>query len=801
MIKIMKLKSLLFSALAVVALAAGCQKEGGLDGDPSIKLDKKTVTIQKGSESVTVNVTSNRAWKLEMSASDKEWAHTSVTEGEASAKPVPVTINCDENTGRERSASIKFTTGSVSTTLTITQEGAVSTNYASCNSLTTLAEGTVIPEGTFIKVQVISNYDLNNLTSKRTVYVQDVLADQKGKPGTGVQFYFGAAPTVTEGDATRNLKCGDIIELEVSGFKRSVKYGAVQLDANSKTPQPVLLTSAEEADELVPVEISINDLLNGTYENQYVKIKESVQVADADLSKNWADPEGNSHLSINMETADGKSFVVFNSKYSTLKDTKVAQGSGQICGIASINNGTYQLIFAKATDADALTGERFEAQTSALTVDQALAAGNGNASVSGRVIAACTEGVVINDGTANNLYVYNTDAKNNPFAFKIGDIVTAVGTLVTYGNVVELKAEPATVAVSDAAIAETPAQETIAITSENISTWVPEPAGSAKVSFKGKLTISGSYINVVIDGTTVQGSVKTSGDLSAFNGKYVSCEGYWIGTTSKYFTIVETKVEEDASDRLSVSTKDLNVAANATSASFDIASTVAWTVTSKTEGVTVDPTSGNGDATITLTFAENTSAQPKVSTIEVSSDLGTETITLTQKAYVPAGAMAELTNEEIVAAYNAKIAESGFKAGYQEVTVESKSGIWTGFCNVGTSKGALSTTYMQFNTKNGQHVQSPVFEKEIAKIELELAQSTYTGCQICVVPSSLELPASAGYNDTQYSKAYASSVPVVDGGEQTVTIDIPAETVIKDFKLIAKGKAGYINSIKVYFKE
>ena len=78
MIKIMKLKSLLFSALAVVALAAGCQKEGGLDGDPSIKLDKKTVTIKKGSESVTVNVTSNRAWKLEMSDSDKEWAHTSV---------------------------------------------------------------------------------------------------------------------------------------------------------------------------------------------------------------------------------------------------------------------------------------------------------------------------------------------------------------------------------------------------------------------------------------------------------------------------------------------------------------------------------------------------------------------------------------------------------------------------------------------------------------------------------------------------------------------------------------------------
>ncbi len=802
MIKIMKLKSLLFSALAVVALAAGCQKEGGLGGDPSIKLDKKTVTIKKGSESVTVKVTSNRDWKLEMSDSDKEWAHTTITKGEASAKPVPVTITCDENTGRERTASIKFTTGSYSTTLKITQEGAVSTNYVSCKSLTTLAAGTPIDENTFIKVQVISNYELNNLSTTKAVYAQDVLAEQKGKPGTGVQIKFASAPTVAVGEVTRNLKCGDIIELEVSGFTPSVYQDAIQLDANGKTPQPVLLTSAEDADELVPVEISIEDFLNGKYENQYVKIKESVQVADTDLSKTWADPAGKSHFSINMETADGKVFVVFTSSYcGQLKNTQVAQGSGQICGIASINNGTYQLIFAKATDADALNGDRFTAQIHVLTVDKALAARNVLASVSGRVIAACAEGVVINDGSANNLYVYNASYKTKPFEFKVGDIVKADGSLTTYCKVAELKVDAEKALTADLAIEETPAQVTTVITPENIATWLPSPAGSAKVSVSGKLVISGSYINLEIDGATIQGSIKTSRDLSEFKGKYVSCTGYWVGTTSNYFTIVETEVTEDASDRLSVSAKELNVAANATTASFDIASTVDWTVTSKTEGVTVDPTSGNGDATITLTFAENTSDQPKVATIEVSSTLGTETITLTQKAYVPAGAMAELTNEEIVAAYKAKIAESGFKAGYQEVTVESKSGIWTGFCNVGTSSGALSTTYMQFNTKNGQHVQSPVFEKEIAKIELELAKSTYTGCQICVVPSSLELPASAGYNDTQYSQAYASSVAVVDGGEQTVTIDIPAETVIKDFKLIAKGKAGYINSIKVYFKE
>ena len=794
----MKLKHLLFSVLALMIAAVGCNKEGGLDGDPSIKLSQKDFSIGKNADAVTVQLTSNRDWTINMTDADKEWAHPSITEGTASAKPVTITITCDENTGRERTAKIKFTTGSATTTLTIVQEGATSTNYVSCKSLTTLANDTVIPDGTFIKVQVISNYELNNLTSTKSVYAQDVLADQKGQPGTGVQFYFASAPKVTDGEDSRNLKCGDIIELEVSGFKRSTKYDAIQLDANGKTPQPVLLTSAEDADELVPAEISIADLLDNKYQSQYVKIKESVQVAASDLTKNWADPEGKSHFSINMETADGKSFVVFNSKYSTLKNTQVAQGSGQICGIASINNGASQLIFAKADDAAGLTGERFEAQTSSLTVDQALAAGNGNALVSGRVIAACSEGVVINDGTANNLYVYNTDAKNNSFAFKIGDIVTAEGTLVTYGNVVELKAEPAKVAGSDAAIAETPAQETIAITSENITTWVPEPNGSAKVSFKGKLTISGSYINVVIDGTTVQGSVKTSGDLSAFNGKYVSCEGYWIGTTSKYFTIVETKVEEDASDRLSVSPKELSVAAAATTASFNISSTVDWKVESKSAGVTVDKTSGNGDATVTLTFAANTSDKEVVYTVEVSSSLGTEIVTLTQKAYVPAGEMAELTNEEIVNT----LKETGVtKTEYGDLDFNSNSGIWkTNVCKQNT------LVYLQFRNNNASYIRSPKFEKNIAKVVVSVNEKITDGRSFVAVPVDTELSTGKDdkgkninyYDAKEYANPYGESSTTTKDKAEDLEIVFNSDT--NEFMLLAKGGACYLNSIKVYFK-
>jgi hypothetical protein len=68
---------------------------------------------------------------------------------------------------------------------------------------------------------------------------------------------------------------------------------------------------------------------------------------------------GGAHTSINMEDANGNKFVVFSSKYATYGTSTVAQGSGIISGISSINNGNLQIIFAQSSDYAGLTGERF----------------------------------------------------------------------------------------------------------------------------------------------------------------------------------------------------------------------------------------------------------------------------------------------------------------------------------------------------------------------------------------------------------------------------------------------------------
>jgi hypothetical protein len=80
-------------------------------------------------------------------------------------------------------------------------------------------------------------------------------------------------------------------------------------------------------------------------------------VAKSDLSKTWV--SGGAHTSINIEDADGNKFVVFSSKYATYGTSTVSQGAGTLKGIASINNGKIQLIFAQNSDYAGLTGTRF----------------------------------------------------------------------------------------------------------------------------------------------------------------------------------------------------------------------------------------------------------------------------------------------------------------------------------------------------------------------------------------------------------------------------------------------------------
>ena len=198
-----------------------------------------------------------------------------------------------------------------------------------------LAKGNGATIGGVIEGVVISNMDLNNLTSKKGLYVQDETG--------ALQFYLAANHEFAFGTKVKI----DLTTATLGSYNGAVQVSGVALDK---------ITVVSTGNTVEAKTVSMADFLANKYEGQYIAL-EGVQVASADLTKTWV--MGGAHTSITMEDANGNSFVVFSSKYASYGTETVAQGAGTLKGISSINNGNMQIIFAQTSDYAGLTGERF----------------------------------------------------------------------------------------------------------------------------------------------------------------------------------------------------------------------------------------------------------------------------------------------------------------------------------------------------------------------------------------------------------------------------------------------------------
>ncbi len=284
-----------------------------------------------------------------------------------------------------------------------------------------LAYGVTLPSGSTIEAVVISDRGLNNLTSKKGMYVQDETA--------GLQFYLGA---------NHEFDFGDKVQIDLSGVSVGAYNGAVQISGLALDK----ITKVSSGNTVQPKTVSIADFLDNKYEGQYVAI-EGVQVASSDLSKTFV--EGGAHTSINIEDVNGNSFVVFSSKYATYGGETVPQGSGTIKGISSISNGNMQIIFAQASDYAGLTGERFEAGSG--EGGEGGEGGNtGGGEVTGARYVKVTEApadwtdgsylIVYENGTTASIFTDGDVAGNFTTATISGDAIAADG-LTEYAVTIE----------------------------------------------------------------------------------------------------------------------------------------------------------------------------------------------------------------------------------------------------------------------------------------------------------------------------------------------------------------------------
>ena len=126
------------------------------------------------------------------------------------------------------------------------------------------------------------------------------------------------------------------------------------------------------------------------------------------------------------------------------------------------------------------------------------------------------------------------------------------------------------------------------------------------------------------------------------DGHQVVSTGYVYSYSTKYsnYNYQVVTIEKVANEKYCLVSPDvLNVAATATSATLTIQANVAWTVTSDNSAFTVSPASGNSDATVTVSFAANTTETAKVAKLTVSSPDAsvTKEIVLTQAGQAAAG--------------------------------------------------------------------------------------------------------------------------------------------------------------------
>ena len=308
----------------------------------SIKLEEAGLVVEAGSEfevaaaggEQAIAFMTNVDYEVVIPEAAASWISVAPETRAMEKKQVTLVIarNLSEE-AREAVVTVKATDGELKAEYKISQKGLVITPIA---DVLALADGAAI-ESAVIKGYVISNYELNNLTSKKGLYVQDNTG--------GLQFYLAA---------NHELAFGTEVIIDLSGSEMGSYNGAVQISGLALDK----ITTVSTGNTVEPKTVTMADFLANKYEGQYIAI-DGVQVASADLSKTWVVDD--KHTSINIEDAEGNKFVVFSSKYASYGAETVAQGSGTIKGISSINNGAMQIIFAQAGDFAGLTGERFTA--------------------------------------------------------------------------------------------------------------------------------------------------------------------------------------------------------------------------------------------------------------------------------------------------------------------------------------------------------------------------------------------------------------------------------------------------------
>lgn len=633
----MRIRTLISGSLALAAMlfAQSCGDKNEPEGLPEINLSKNVIEFQQEASSETIKVASTREWFL---SNCPEWIAVDPKKGK-DPNGMDVTISVLGNTGLDREAALKFSIGYDTKTLTVKQKGTGS------------ATDLVVYHNDFDKTDAVKSED------GWKTYL-DSFDGWKNETGSGLSSIDYAFNGMSARQTSSGASNGTYSDYPGSGknylwFAKENYFQVKNITLPENTVNYVLSFGSER---------NLYQAADNTFKHDeflvYVSNDGQKWVAleyafpNGDKSRRWdlasttfTVPAGTKSLYVYMTASVASAYMVDD------LDLSVAAEAGTV------------IDFSKGIDLGTGGGETPDPGTDyskaeSKTVAEFIAAADKatyyklKGTVSGYNSTYCSFDLTDATGT---IYVYNT-ANKGEWSSKIkdGGTVELAGLYDYYDGKSQhevVKAQilsfiegetPDPSEIKDATVAEFIAAEVSTTQLYRLTGTITEIQNTTY----GNLMLKDATGEVLIYGVKKD---KDAGNTSFSElGAEVGDKLTVVGQRGAYNTTIEMKsgycekLEKDTTTpKFSVTTETLTAKAADKSVSFDVRGNVKWTVASDNAAYKVSPESGDGNGTVTVSFAENTTDKDVTVklTVSTTAEVATKsyTVTLTHKGVSAAG--------------------------------------------------------------------------------------------------------------------------------------------------------------------
>lgn len=574
----MKMKKFFYLAMSAVIASAmtSCGEEEEVLGPASLKAEVSEVTLSAEGETKTFELKATRDWSAEIIGSNVEGIEVSPLSGKASNDPVTITVKAAKNEGKNRTATIKFTASATLTAIvTITQEGAQ-------GNLKSIADVLALSSGIEAETEgvVVGTYNRGFVIMDETGYLLAYNAAYT-EPGVELNSKVKVAGTTAVYGELPQLSIASVTTLETGLTVAEPNW----LEVNKDNIENLDLTKCQ------PIKMTGILSISGYYYNLSIDgttVQGSISYPLESLG--LADLAGH-EITVYGYFAGGNS-----SKYRNIMVVKVT------------DNGQSETPVSKIA-------EIIDAEKGSLVKTE------------GTVMAIHKKGYILGDATGV-IYVFTSSEP----AVAVGNKILISGTTDNYYGTVQITSVSVEENDGSTAVPTYPTPVDLTGLDEfNAYTVNADKIDITYAKLSGVMQTSGYFLKRDGANNDIQLSniYENYADLA---GAEFTVTGYIYGfnSGSKYYQVIPVSVETQP--YLRAEKTEVECAGSDTSVSFAIKSNTSWTVSCDDAWIIDYTKSGNGDGSITVSFAENSGAQRTATFTVKATGLADVVITLQQQA-------------------------------------------------------------------------------------------------------------------------------------------------------------------------